>query len=52
MKVRDIMTTPVFSVTEDTDLRKVNQLFQRYRINGVTVVNEHNKVIGITRCAN
>lgn len=47
MKVRDIMTTRVFSVTEDTDLRKVNQLFQRYRINGVTVVNNHNNVLGI-----
>ncbi len=47
MKVKDIMTKQVFSVTENTALRKVNELFQRYRINGVTVVNEKDEVIGI-----
>ena len=47
MKVKQLMTRPVETISPETPLRKVNQLMQRYRLNDLVVVNENNEVEGI-----
>jgi len=47
MKVRDFMTTQVFTVTPDTALRVVNQIFQRYGTNSILVEDGQQKILGI-----
>ncbi len=47
MKVKELMTKPAHTITEDTPLRMVNQLMQRYHLNDLVVVNENYEVKGI-----
>jgi len=47
MKVEELMTKPVETITPDTPLRKVNQLMQRYRLTDLVVTNKNNEVVGI-----
>lgn len=44
---KDIMTTPVISVTEDATLKEAIDLFSRHKIGGVPVVDGENRVVGI-----
>jgi CBS domain-containing protein len=47
MKVRDVMTAPVFSVAPDAPLKEVARLLMERRISGVPVADEAGKVLGI-----
>lgn len=47
MTVRDVMTTPVFSVTVSTPLKDVAHLLVDHRISGVPVVDETGAVLGV-----
>ena len=47
MKVKDIMTTKVVSVTPSTGIRKIYKIFCDNNVGGVPVVDNENKVIGI-----
>lgn len=47
MKVKDIMTKDVISVTVDTKVNEVANILTEKRIHGVPVVDENKKVIGI-----
>ncbi len=45
--VKDIMTTAVITVTPDTSIRELVELLGRHNINGVPVVDEGGKLVGI-----
>jgi CBS domain-containing protein len=45
--VRDVMTTPVFSVTTSTPLKEVAHLLVDHRISGVPVVDDAGVVVGV-----
>jgi len=45
--VKDCMTTQVISVTPETTVQEVVELFRRRKIYGVPVVDEEHKVVGI-----
>ena len=47
MKVRDIMTRDVASVSEDTPLRDVAQLMARRRVSGVPVCDQYGHIAGV-----
>lgn len=47
MTVRDVMTTPVFSVTPDAPLKDVAHLLIEHRISGVPVVDAGGAVLGV-----
>jgi len=47
MKVRDLMTSDVVSVTPDTSLRDAASVLVERRISGVPVVNDANTVVGV-----
>ncbi len=47
MKVADIMTRDVVTVTPETTLRELAEILSLRRINGVPVVDKDNKVIGV-----
>jgi CBS domain-containing protein len=47
MTVRDVMTTPVFSVTPATPLKEVARLLVTNRISGVPVVDDTGAVVGV-----
>lgn len=47
MKVFDLMTKDVVSVTSETTLREAAALLVERRISGVPVVNEANEVVGV-----
>ena len=47
LKVKDIMTTDVVSVTPQTDIGYAAKLLLEKKINGVPVVDEHGVVVGI-----
>ncbi len=47
MKVRDVMTAPVLSVSPGTPLKEVARLLMERRISGVPVADEAGKVLGI-----
>ena len=47
MKVKQLMTRPVETISPETPLRRVNQLMQRYRLNDLVVVDEKDEVKGI-----
>ncbi len=44
---REIMNTPVFSVTENQSIKEVITLLAKHRISGVPVVDEKNILVGI-----
>lgn len=43
----DIMTKGVISVTPDTPVEEIGSILVKYRISGVPVVDENNRVIGV-----
>lgn len=45
--VKDIMSTDIKSVTPDTSLIKAASVIAVYHFNGLPVVDEHNKLVGI-----
>lgn len=45
--VRDIMTTRLITVTPDMDIAKATQILLEHRINGVPVVDDGGKLVGI-----
>ena len=47
MKVSDLMTDAIVTVTQDTQLRKVNKLMHHYHLNSIIVVSEEGKMEGI-----
>lgn len=47
MKVRDVMTSPVYSVTTDTPLKDVARLLIERRISGAPVVDAAGAVVGV-----
>ena len=47
MKVREIMTSPVITVREDTPLEEVAEIMLKHKIGGVPVVGERGEVVGI-----
>ena len=47
MKVREIMTSNVFSVMEETPVREVAQLLDRHRISGVPVCDGQGHMVGL-----
>ncbi|MCF8068956.1 MAG: CBS domain-containing protein [Desulfobacterales bacterium] len=47
LKARDIMTTEPITVTPETDILQAANLLLGKRINGVPVVDENNKIVGI-----
>jgi CBS domain-containing protein len=47
MTVRDVMTTPVFSVRSATPLKEVARVLVEHRISGVPVVDEDGRVLGV-----
>lgn len=46
-KVADYMTKEVITVTPDTPLRELAEILSKHNINGVPVVDEQGKVLGV-----
>ena len=46
MKVKDIMTEPVITISEDTSLQEVAQIMIEHRIGGLPVINESGELTG------
>ena len=47
MNVSDIMTREVITVTKDTSLKEAAGLLAKFRVHGLPVVDENNKIVGI-----
>jgi len=47
MRLKDLMTTPVVTVTPETHLKEVAALLVAHEISGVPVVNEDEELVGI-----
>ena len=47
LKVRDVMTTKVITVTPDTDFKTIATLLDRHRINLLPVLDEEQRVVGV-----
>lgn len=47
LTVKDIMTTNIVSVKPDTEITEATRLLLEKRFNGLPVVDENNKVVGI-----
>jgi CBS-domain-containing membrane protein len=47
MKVEDVMTTRVITVTENETKQQAARLLSQHRISGLPVVNDHNVVVGV-----
>lgn len=47
MRVRDLMTTKVFSVRTDTAVSDVARLMWEHGISGVPVLDAHNRLVGV-----
>lgn len=47
MQVKDIMTSPVITVSPDASLKEVGEIFKQKRISGVPVQEADGKIIGI-----
>ncbi|HDH09619.1 MAG TPA: CBS domain-containing protein [Chloroflexi bacterium] len=47
MKAKDIMYTKVITVKQTATLRELNEVFQRYKITAVPVVDDENRVVGM-----
>src|SRR5690242_1104178 len=47
MKAREVMTTDVISVREDSGIEEAARLLARYRISGVPVVNNAGSLVGL-----
>jgi CBS domain-containing protein len=47
MLAKDIMTSDVITVREDTTIDEVSRLFVEKHISGLPVVNQYNKLVGV-----
>ena len=47
MQAKEIMTSPVFTVTPDTPVAQIARLLREQHISGVPVLNEAGQVVGI-----
>lgn len=47
LKVKDVMTTPVITVTVDTSLKRAAEILDENYFSGVPVVDEEEKLVGI-----
>lgn len=47
MKIRDFMTPKPFTLTEKDTVKKAAQLFHREKFDGVPVINDQGKIVGI-----
>jgi CBS domain-containing protein len=47
MKVRDVMTTRVITITQEQSKQQGARLLLQYRISGLPVVNDDNVVVGV-----
>ena len=47
MKVSDIMTQPVITITEDTPLHEAARIMLEHRIGGLPVINQRGEMTGI-----
>ncbi|MEC9488593.1 MAG: CBS domain-containing protein [Halanaerobium sp.] len=47
MQIKDIMTKEVIKASPDATVQEVAKLLEKHRINGVPVVDEENRVVGI-----
>ncbi|CAH2214999.1 CBS domain-containing protein [Tepidibacter aestuarii] len=47
MTAKDIMTTDVVVVKQDSTIKEIAEIFLKNRIGGVPVVDEENKIVGI-----
>lgn len=46
-KAKDIMTTEVYSVREETDIKELAELFVQYRVTAMPVVDADGKLVGM-----
>ena len=44
---KEIMSKPVITVTKDTTVKELSELFIRHKVNGFPVVDDNNQLIGI-----
>ncbi len=47
MQAKEIMTTKVITVSEETPITQIAEIVSKNRIHGVPVVDQENKVVGI-----
>lgn len=47
-RVRDVMTSPAVTATEETSLHQVGQLLQDRRVRAVPIVNDDGHLVGVT----
>jgi CBS domain-containing protein len=47
IRVKDIMTRDVITVTKETDIKELAEILAEHRINGAPVVDDDGKVIGL-----
>ena len=47
MQAKDIMTSNVITVREDTTIDEVSRLFVEKHISGLPVVNQYDKLVGV-----
>lgn len=47
MKIKDIMTRDVITVTRETTIKEVARLLVSHKVSGLPVVDENGKVIGV-----
>jgi CBS domain-containing protein len=47
MKARDVMVSPVITVSQSCTVREAARTFVEHRISGAPVVNEHGEIVGI-----
>lgn len=47
MRVRDVMTTEVVTVTRDTHFKSIARLLERHQVNLLPVIDEEHRVVGV-----
>lgn len=47
MRVREVMTTKVVTVTPDTKFKSIARLLERHRVNLLPVIDEEHRVVGV-----
>ena len=44
---KDIMTSDVITASTDMSIKKISELFIKYKVNGLPVVDDDGKLIGV-----
>ena len=47
LKVKDVMSSPVFTAAPHNTMREIQLLMKRSRVTGIPIVNEERHVVGI-----